>query len=388
MTGPSYATKELLARLVAFDTTSHKSNIPIIRFIEDYLALHGIASRLVPTANGEKASLYATIGPQGIAGVALSAHTDVVPVTGQAWESDPFTLVERDGRLYGRGTTDMKGFLACVLAAVPEFARRRLATPIHLAFSYDEEIGCVGVRPMIAELGGRLVRPRVVIVGEPTSMTVVDAHKGPARWQVTVTGRAAHSSMAPLGVNAIHWASRVISELTRIEAELREQARDDRFDPPYATLQVTEMSGGTASNIVPVTCRFGFEVRAVPGLDVDAIENRVRDFCERRCLPEMRRVAPEADITIRRTNYVPPFGAGAASEAVALALKLAQQNETFAVSYATEAGLFQDAGAPSVVCGPGHIAQAHTANEWVAESELERCSAFLKRLADWAEQAP
>ncbi|MFN3867951.1 MAG: acetylornithine deacetylase [Hyphomicrobiaceae bacterium] len=385
MTGPSYATKELLARLVAFDTTSHKSNIGIIRFIEDYLALHGVASHLVPTADGEKASLYATIGPPGVGGVALSAHTDVVPVTGQTWDSDPFTLTERGGRLYGRGTTDMKGFLACVLAAVPDFTRRRLATPIHFAFSYDEEIGCVGVRPMIAELGGRLIRPRIVIVGEPTSMTVVDAHKGPARWQVTVTGRAAHSSMAPLGVNAIHWASRIVGELMAIEAELRERSRDERFDPPYASLQVTEMSGGTASNIVPVTCRFGFEVRAVPGLDVDAIETRVRNFAEQQCLPDMRRVAPEADIAVRRTNYVPPFGAGDASQAVALALKLAQQNETFAVSYATEAGLFQDAGAPSVVCGPGHISQAHTANEWIAETELERCSAFLTRLADWAE---
>ncbi len=385
MQGPNYATKELLARLVSFDTTSHKSNIPIVRFIEDYLAQHGVASQLVPTADGQKASIYATIGPKGVGGVALSAHTDVVPVTGQNWDSDPFTLRESDGRLYGRGTTDMKGFLACVLAAVPDFTRRRLAAPIHLAFSYDEEIGCIGVRPMIGELGRSLPRPRMVIVGEPTSMAVVDAHKGPARWQVTVSGRAAHSSMAPLGVNAIQWAARIMTELGRIEQELKDTARDERFDPPFATLQITEISGGTASNIVPVTCRFGFEVRSVPGLDVAGIERRLNDFIAAECLPAMQSVAPEAGVVVRQSNYVPPFAAERNSEVVALALKLVGQNETHAVSYATEAGLFQDAGAPSVVCGPGHIAQAHTANEWIAESELDRCMEFMRRLADWAE---
>lgn len=385
MHGPTYATKELLARLVSFDTTSHKSNIAIVRFIEDYLAQHGVASHLVPTESGDKASLFATIGPQDIGGIALSGHTDVVPVTGQTWDSDPFTLTERDGRLYGRGTSDMKGFLACVLAAVPDFKRRRLRTPVHIAFSYDEEIGCIGVRPMISQFGKALPRPRMVIVGEPTGMSVVDAHKGPVRWQVTVSGRAAHSSMAPLGVNAIHWAARVIDELQRIERDLMASSHDPRFDPPYATLQVTEITGGTASNIVPVTCRFGFEIRAVPGLDVAAVERRLAAFVEYECLPAMRQVADEAGILVRQTNRVPPFGAKADSEVVALALKLVGQNETHAVSYATEAGLFQDGGAPSVVCGPGHIAQAHTANEWIAESELDRCMAFLGRLADWAE---
>lgn len=384
MQGPTYSARELLARLVSFDTTSHKSNIGIVRFIEDYLAQHGVASQLVPTADGAKASLYATIGPRGRPGFALSAHTDVVPVTGQEWRSDPFTLSERDGRLYGRGTADMKGFIACVLATVPALRARNLETPIHLAFSYDEEIGCVGVRPMIAEFGGALTRPRMVVVGEPTSMTVVDAHKGPVRWQVTVTGLAAHSSMAPLGVNAIHYANRIIGELQRIEDELRRAPRDGRFDPPYATLQVTEIAGGTAANIVPVTCRFGFEIRAIPGIDIAAFERRLRDFVERECLPPMRAVAPDATIDVRMTNHVPPFAATAGSEVVALALRLAGQNETHAVSYATEAGLFQDAGVPSVVCGPGDIAQAHTANEWIAASELDRCLVFLERLADWA----
>jgi acetylornithine deacetylase len=266
MQGPAYSAKELLARLVAFDTTSHKSNLEIVRFIEDYLVQHGVACHRVPSSDGMKASLYATIGPEGVAGVALSGHTDVVPVDGQTWSSDPFRVVERDGKIYGRGTSDMKGFLACVLAAVPAFKARRLNVPVHLAFSYDEEIGCIGVRPMIGEFGSRLQRPRMVIVGEPTSMLVVDAHKGPVRWQVDVKGRAAHSSMSHLGVNAITYAARLISELEKIEAELKTSSANARFDPPYASLQVTELSGGTASNIIPVLCRFGFEVRSTPGL--------------------------------------------------------------------------------------------------------------------------
>jgi acetylornithine deacetylase len=385
MRGARYSAKELLARLVAFDTTSHKSNMELVLFVEDYLAQHGVAPVLVPSSDGKKASICATIGPPGVAGIGLSGHTDVVPADRASWDADPFTLSERDGRLYGRGTADMKGFLACMLASVPDLQRRRLKVPIHLLLSYDEEVGCLGVRPMIAEMGARLPRPRMVIVGEPTSMTVVDAHKGPVRWQVEVLGRAAHSSMAQLGVNAITYAGHLLAELGRMEEELKSSSPDQRFDPPYPTLQVTLIEGGTATNIVPVSCRFTFDVRALPGLDVQSIEHRLRDFAEKSCLPEMRRVAPEAAITIRQANQVPPFEADRRSEAVALALKLVGQNETHAVSYATEAGLFQVAGAPAVVCGPGDIAQAHTANEWIAVDQLDACMAFLSRLADWAE---
>lgn len=374
---------DILERLVGFDTTSHKTNIPLILYVEDFLRGHGVASYLVPTEDGQKASLFATIGPEDVPGVALSGHTDVVPVDGQAWDSDPFALTLRDGRYYGRGTADMKGFLACVLAAVPRFKAAKLKMPVHIAFSYDEEVGCTGVRPMIAEMGTTLPLPRVVIVGEPTDMRVVDAHKGPVRWQVDIAGRAAHSSMAHLGVNAITAAGQIVAELARIEAELAARTPDRRFEPPYPTLQVTTIEGGTASNIVPVSCRFGFEIRSMPGLDIGAIEDRLRAYIATACLPGMQAVAPEAGITLTRTNSVPPFGTPAGSEAVALALALAGQNETFAVSYATEAGLFQDAGAPSVVCGPGNIAQAHTANEWIAVSELEKCSQFIDKLADW-----
>ena len=384
MKGPHYSAPELLARLVHFDTTSHKSNLALVRFVEDYLAQHGLKCHLVPSPDGAKASLYATIGPPGVPGVALSGHTDVVPVEGQSWTSDPFVLAERDGRYYGRGTADMKGFLACTLAAVPQFLQRQLAVPIHIVFSYDEEIGCLGVRPLIAELDRRAIKSRAVIVGEPTSMTVVDAHKGPVRWHVTIRGRAAHSSMAPLGVNAIAVAGLLLDELRRIEHELMQKPRADRFDPPYATLQVTRIDGGTATNIVPVACKLDFDVRAIPGVDVDAIDRRIRAFAQT-CIPEMRRVAPEAGIDIAVANAVPPFAAGAASDAVALALHLTGQNETHAVSYATEAGLFQEAGAPAVVVGPGDIAQAHTADEWIAREEIDKCMIFMERLGAWAE---
>ena len=385
MTPPTAVAKELLARLVAFDTESAKSNIPLIRFVEDYLAQHDISSQRVSTPDGEKASLFATIGPSDAPGLALSGHTDVVPVAGQTWDSDPFTLTERDGKLYGRGSCDMKGYLACALAMVPQFARRRLKMPIHLAFSYDEEVGCTGVRPMIAELGKRLPLPRLVFVGEPTEMGVVDAHKGPVRWRVELTGRAAHSSMPHYGVNAIAYAGRLLGELSRMEAELKAGEQDPRFDPPFTTLQVTQIEGGTASNVVPVPCWFGWEIRGLPGFDPLLLDHRLKAFAAEQCLPEMRRLAPEAEITIRATNQVAAYAADTASGIIPLTLKLAGQNKTYAVSYCTEAGLFQGGGAPAIVCGPGNIAQAHTANEFLSLDELEKCLVFLERLADWAE---
>lgn len=375
----------LLADLVGFDTTSHKSNLDIIAYIEAYLARHGVSATRIVSADGEKANLYASIGPANVSGgVALSGHTDVVPVTGQAWTHDPFEMVRRDGRLYGRGTADMKGFLACVLTAVPAITHARLRVPIHLAFSYDEEVGCIGVRPMINAFDSEIARPDIVIVGEPTGMQVVDLHKGPARWRVDVTGRSAHSSMAPLGVNAIATAGRLMAEVEAIADDFRTGPPSPRFDPPYATLQVTKIQGGSAANIVPASCAFEFDLRAVPGVDPDKIESRLQAVAERDLLPAMRAVAPEADITITRLNMVPPFIAGDNAPAVTLALRLLEQNETFAVSYATEAGLFQSAKTSAVVCGPGHISEAHTADEWIEESEITKCCAFIDRLIAWA----
>jgi acetylornithine deacetylase len=378
---------EMIRRLVAMDTTSRNSNLEIIDFIADHLERLGVRGRLVHDETGRKANLYATLGPTDKPGIALSGHTDVVPVDGQVWSADPFTLIERDGKLYGRGACDMKGYLACVLAMVPDFKTRNLATPLHIAFSYDEEVGCTGVRPMVAELGNTLPLPRMVLVGEPTTMAVVDAHKGPMRWVVRLTGKAAHSSMPHLGVNAITYAGHLLGELARIEEELKATGLNERFDPPYTTLQVTQMAGGNASNIVPAACWFGWEIRRLPGFDGKALDTHIRRFAEEHCEAPMRAADPGAGVSIELTNEVPPFQADTRSQVVPLALKLAQQNDTFAVCYATEASLFQGGGAPAVVCGPGNIAQAHTPDEYLEISELEKCLAFLARLADWAEGA-
>lgn len=376
--------QELLARLVSFDTTSHKSNLALIQFVSDYLTGLGVAPHLVAAEDAPKANLFATLGPDDKPGVALSGHTDVVPATDQAWTSDPFTMRVEDGKLYGRGTCDMKGFLASVLALAARVDQGKLQTPLHLAFSYDEEIGCTGVRPMLAQFGSDLIRPRMAIIGEPTSMRVVDAHKGPVRWRVDIKGHAAHSSMAHLGVNAIDVAGKLIAELSRIAQDLKTNHAHDRFEPGYATLQVTEIEGGNATNIVPATCWLGFDVRATPGLDPDEIETRLRRFAEAECLPAMQAVTKESGIFITRVNDVPSFSADPAAEIIPLVLRLTGQNQTAAVSYATEAGLFQNAGVASVVCGPGDIAQAHTADEWLAQDQLQACDAFLNRLADWA----
>ena len=273
--------KDILARLVAFDTTSHKTNLPMADWVHDYLAEHGVESRYIRADNGIHASLYATIGPKGDGGVALSGHMDVVPTTSQPWDTDPYTMVERDGRLYGRGTCDMKGFIACVLAMVPEFKARRLRTPIHIALSYDEEVGCTGVRPMIDEMGKTLPKPSIVIVGEPTNMTVVDAHKGGYRFRTEVTGKDAHSSKPQLGVGAIRIAGELISELGHIEERLKATHLNPRFDPPYASITVSGIEGGIAHNIIPPKCAFTWGVRAMPGTDALGIARELQAYAER-----------------------------------------------------------------------------------------------------------
>ena len=379
------AATDILGKLVSFDTTSRNSNIPIIEYIESYLSAHDVESFRVPDDSGEKSSLYATIGPDDVSGVGLSGHTDVVPVDGQDWDTDPFEMTEKGDRLYGRGTCDMKGFLACMMAAVPDFKQRNLKTPIHLLFSYDEEVGCTGVRPMIGEFGERLIKPRMVVVGEPTNMNVVEAHKSGLRWEVTITGRPVHSSMAPLGVNSISIAGELLAELAKMEEELKTTNVDQRFDPPYSTLQITQINGGVASNIVPAETWFGWEIRGLPGVDPEVYGARFRQKAAELEI-RMREVAPEAAIEIRHSSEIPAFSADPSSEVLSLALKLVAQNETFAVSYGTEASLFHHAGSPSVVCGPGDIAQAHTPNEWIKKIELEKCMAFLDKLATWAEQ--
>jgi len=374
------ATKDLLAKLVGFDTTSAMSNLDLIAFVQNYLDSRGVASTLVPSEDGQKASLYATIGDGKSGGIGLSGHSDCVPVEGQNWTSDPFTLTERDGKLYGRGTCDMKGFIACVLASVPLFKAQKLKEPIHIIISYDEEVGCAGVRPLLERLGQDLPRPRAVIVGEPTSMGVIDAHKRIDVYRTTVTGKEAHSSLPALGVNAISCAAELIGELDRIAERIAATENDQRFEPPYSTVSVGVIDGGTAPNIVPKNCTFRWQVRSLPSALADEPPRALSAFAETALVPKMRKVAKDAGVETEGQTSVPAFTAAAQSDAVALAMALTGANRTRTVSYATEAGLFEQAGCPAVICGPGDIAQAHAADEFVSIAQLEGCLKFLDDL--------
>ena len=380
MTAPQSKVRELLATLVGFDTTSSKSNLALIAFVEDYLKSHRVGSLRIPSPDGVKANLFATIGGSGNGGIGLSGHSDCVPVEGQRWTSDPFTLTARDGKLYGRGSCDMKGFLACVLASVPLFKTRALKELVHVIVSYDEQVGCTGVRPLIARFGKDLPRPRAIIVGEPTSMQVIDAHKRIDVYRTRVTGREAHSSLPALGVNAISAAAALVCELDRIGAAVAKKENDPHFEPPYSTISVGTIKGGTAGNIVPKLCEFQWQVRSLPQATPGEAPRELAAFAEKALLPKMKQVTSEAAIETTDTNTVPAFVARKTSEAVALALKLTGAKETQAVSYTTEAGLFEQAGCPSVICGPGDIAQAHAADEFVSVEQLDACMAFLAEL--------
>ena len=381
------AAKEMIARLVAFDTTSEKSNLALIDFVRGYLDDLGVASHLTTDHDLGKASLFATIGPSDRPGIALSGHTDCVPVEGQPWDSDPFDMVEKDGLLYGRGTCDMKGFVAMCLAMVPAFLERPLTTPIHLALSYDEEVGCTGVRPMIARLGHDLPMPLAVLVGEPTMMAVVDAHKGINDFRTEITGFESHSSMDLAGGNAIFAASRFVGELMRLrEAYIAEGDPTGRFDPAYTTIHVGGIAGGTAGNIVPRHCRIDWEVRPLPGHEPGDIQAAVTAFAEAELLPALRAVSDDTDIITTEVLSSPGLAPDPGSMAELLAKRLAGSNATSAVSYATEAGLFQLAGTPTVVCGPGDIAQAHRPNEFLAVTQVDACMAFLHRLTETCRQ--
>jgi acetylornithine deacetylase len=375
----------MIARLVGFDTTSKNSNLELIEFVREYLAGHGVESTLVPSPEGDKASLFATIGPKDTGGVALSGHTDCVPVEGQPWSTDPFVTVEKDGRLYGRGTCDMKGFVAIALAMVPTFLEKPLATPIHLALSYDEETGCTGVRPMIAELGETLPMPRACIVGEPTCMAVVDAHKTITDYITVVTGHEAHSSLIDKGANAILAAGELLCKLARMRDDMIEMGDPSgRFTPPYTTVHTGLISGGTAHNIVPLKCRFEWEVRSLPGFDPDILKQRFQTFAEETVLPKLRAVAPTTNIETSLRVDVQGLAPDPGSLAETLAKRFAGSNQTDTVAYATEGGLFQAHGVPSIICGPGDIAQAHQPDEFIALSEIDACVAFMQRLAEAA----
>ena len=382
MTGLTCTTEEMLARLIAFDTTSRDGNIPLIEFVEYYLDGWAVPHFRVDYEAGKKTNLFATIGPDTAGGIVLSGHTDVVPVDGQPWSSDPFALTGKDdGKLYGRGTCDMKGFIAVALAMVPRFVHANLKSPIHLALSCEEDVGCKGVRPLVAHMRDHLPKPRAVLVGEPTSMQVVNAHKSAVTFNTEVLGHEAHSSLTHLGVNAIMVAGELLAEINRIRAEvIAEGDPSGRFDPPFSTVHVGTIEGGTAKNIIPRRCAFAWETRLLPSADPGFVPTRFEAFAKQ-LEPAMQAIASGSGIATREINTVPALAPEIDSPAEHLALHLASANGTYAVSYCTEAGLFQQIGVPAVVCGPGSIEQAHKPDEFIAVSELRKCEQFMHRLA-------
>ncbi len=374
--------EQILAALIAFDTTSRNSNIPLIAWVEKYLDQFNVPHLRIDYEAGSKTNLFATIGPDVAGGIVLSGHTDVVPVDGQDWSTDPFKLVEKDAHLFGRGTADMKGFIAVVLSLVPEFLKLDLRVPIHLAFSCDEEVGCKGVRPLVDYLKHSTKKPSAAIIGEPTSMQVVNGHKSAVRFSTEVTGHESHSALIDQGVNAIMVAGEIIHEISAIRDDLIAMGDPTgRFNPPYSTVHIGVISGGTANNIVPKTCSFNWETRLLPGFDDTYVPARVNALA-RKLEPAMKAVSPNAGIMVEQANSVPGLAAEKDSPAEQLALHCSHTNSTHTVSYCTEAGLFQQAGIPAVVCGPGSIEQAHKADEFIAISELRKCEVFLRRLAE------
>jgi acetylornithine deacetylase len=374
--------KALLQRLIAFESVSDVSNLPVVDFVEGYLRGHGLQSRRAPNAAGDKAAILATIGPRVDGGVVLSGHTDVVPVEGQAWSSPAFSLREASGRLFGRGACDMKGFDACVLAMAPAFRDASLKRPVHIVMSYDEETTCLGSRDIIARFGKDEPLPAAAIVGEPTMMAVADAHKSIATFRTLATGLEAHSALPALGANAIAAAADVVSEIGRLQREYEKGPLDPRFTPPYSTLHVGMIHGGTARNILARECEFNWEFRGLPGVTTASALAKVQAFVDEVAAPRLTRFVKGPSILTKMEVDVPPLAAEPGSAAERLALRLTRSNRTIAVSFATEAGHFQAAGLPTIVCGPGSIDEAHKPDEFVDEAQLQACLEFLERLAE------
>jgi acetylornithine deacetylase len=377
----------ILEQIVAFDTTSRESNLQLIAHIKSYLDNLGIESRLTHNDDKTKANLWATVGPDIAGGVVLSGHIDVVPVDGQDWSNDPFSMWQQDGKVFGRGTVDMKGFVAVVLALAPLMLRKDLKIPLHFAFSYDEEVGCVGVRGLIDDVVQNLPLPAAVIVGEPTSMQIIGGHKGSRSFHTTVRGVPAHSSDPRLGANSIMAAARIITYIEELQQELIANAAPDcPFDPPYTTIDMGKIHGGTANNIIPEYTRIDWGMRIVPGDDGPALEQRVRDYIAEHVDPGLKSIAPHAGVETELYNVVPPLMPDATSAAEQLIRHLTGLNQSGVVSFGTEAGLFQEAGMPTVVFGPGSIEQAHQPDEFIEISQLQDCIDFGCQLIDWAAQ--
>jgi acetylornithine deacetylase len=379
----TYTAREMIEKLVSFDTVSRNSNLDLIEFVADYLDELGISSQKVFDETGRKANLYATVGPNVEGGVVLSGHTDVVPVDGQPWDSDPFTVVEKDGKLYGRGTSDMKSFSAIALSLVPKMIEKGLKTPLHFALSYDEEVGCIGAPGMIERIAENIPKPRAVIVGEPTMMNIVSAHKGIITLKTTVTGREAHSSLVEDGVSAVMTGAKLVTFIAEMMAENKERAEPaSPFSPAYTTIHCGVMNGGTAANIISRECTFLWDIRHVPGDDPMSFVDRFRNYCEIELLPKMREIAPEANIVTEVTSTVPALRPENNGEAEMLCKAITGQNEVSAVSYAAEAGQFQEAGFSTVICGPGSIGVAHQPNEYIEISQVKASEEFISKLID------
>ncbi len=373
----------MIDRLIAFDTTSRNSNLELIHYVRDYLADLGVTASLVHDAEGRKANLYATLGPGDRPGIALSGHTDVVPIDNQDWTRDPWQVSEGDGRLFGRGTCDMKSFIAVALAHAPRFLEAGLQTPVHLCFSYDEEVGCKGVPSLLDFLASQPVKPAMCVVGEPTDMKVVTGHKGKRSVCCHVRGKEAHSSLAPYGVNAVNAAARVVGHLADMAARKAEEGPfDPDFDVAYTTVHTGTIEGGTQLNIVPGHCRFEFEFRYLPQDDPDALLGEVKRFAEEAVAPAMREIDPATGFTWEELSSFPGLDLAPGAEVVELAKALSGGNDTGKVAFGTEAGLFDQRGIPTVVCGPGSIDQAHKPDEFVTLEQVALCERFMDRLEE------
>jgi acetylornithine deacetylase len=375
---------ELVKRLIGFDTTSRGSNLELIAFAQALLEKSGARCRLTHDAGGQKANLFASFGPHDSGterdgGIVLSGHTDVVPVDGQDWSSDPFKADVRGSKLYGRGACDMKGFVGVALTLAPEIAKARLTRPIHFALSYDEEVGCVGVTGLLEDLKREGIKPALAIVGEPTLMKIVGAHKGGAKLVTTCHGREHHSSAPEKGANAVMMAGEFVAMLDTVWDGLRADA-DPRFDPPHSTVQATMIAGGTAVNILARQADVTWEYRCLPDRDPQAILTSVQQRAEAEILPKYRARAAEAGMTTRLHAQYPGLRMDEDSAAVRLVREVTGANAVEAVSYGTEAGHFQNYGIPAVICGPGSIEQAHRADEFCELSELTACEAFLRKI--------
>lgn len=381
------STLRILESLIAFDTSSRHSNLELIGFVKHYLQNHGVASSLTYDETGTKANLYATIGPDDIGGLCFSGHTDVVPAEGQPWTVPPFTLTQRQDRVLGRGTADMKGFIATVLASVPHFIRVAQTTPIHLAFSYDEEVGCKGVPGLLSGLSQSSTKPRACVIGEPTGMRVAVAHKGKRAYRCCVKGLAGHSALTHLGVNAADFAAELAVFLRETAREIRESGHHDaRFVPPYSTVHTGRLSGGIALNVIPDLAELDFEIRNLPGEDVGDIVDAVREHAAHVLEPDMHTVSPAASIRFEELLAYPALNDESATDPTAvwlrnLAWSVLDLETEDTLSFGTEGGLFQRIGIPTIVCGPGAISDAHKADEYVEIAQLQKCLDFVNRMA-------